>query len=160
MTSSQDLIKAARSLVAEVPSQPRRKTAVLTCIDARVDPLRILQATVGDLHILRNAGGLPTSDVMRSLVVSQMLLGTNRVMVLMHTECALHRLDSGPLLEAIKAETGQRPPPDFGGFDDLDARLRQSLTMISSSALLPHTDNVTGAIFDVRTNRLGPVIHA
>jgi carbonic anhydrase len=127
-------------------------------MDARVDPLRILGAGLGEVHVIRNAGGIVTVDTIRSLLLSQRKLGTDRVLVMMHTDCGVLGLDDEKELDEIEAEVGQRPALNLGGFTDIEARLRDSVETVRSTSYLPSTDQVSGAIYDVGTGRLRKVL--
>lgn len=137
--------------------EPSRHLAVVTCMDVRVDPLGILDAGLGEIHVIRNAGGLVTDDAMRSLLLSQRKLGTREVLVMMHTDCGVLGLDDARELDEIEAETGHRPGLTLGGFADTETRLRESVDAVSSSPFLPHTDLVSGAIYDVERDQLRTV---
>jgi carbonic anhydrase len=135
-------------------ARPRLGVAVVACMDARLDVGRVLGLRPGDAHVVRNAGGLVTDDVLRSLVVSQRLLGTEEVMVVMHTECGMVGLRDAELAGQITAETQVEPPFAFGGFDDLQAQLGRSLESLRSCAWLPHRHAVRGFVYDVHTGLL------
>lgn len=154
MTLSGDRIKSARQSIGRMPAEPSRRLAVVTCMDVRVDPLRILDAGLGEVHIIRNAGGLVTDDALRSLLLSQRKLGTRQVLVMMHTDCGVLGLDDTQELDEIEAETGNRPGLVLGGFTDTEARLQASLDTVRASPFLPHTDQVSGAIYDVEGGQL------
>lgn len=138
--------------------EPSRHLAVVTCMDTRVDPLRILDASLGEIHVIRNAGGLITDDAMRSLLLSQRKLATRQVLVMMHTDCGVLGLDDTAELDEIEAETGHRPGLTLGGFTDTEDRLRVSVDTVQSSPFLPHTDQVSGAIYDVDQRSLRRVL--
>jgi carbonic anhydrase len=127
-------------------------------MDSRVDPIRILDALPGEIHVIRNAGGVVTDDVLRSLAVSQHRLGTRQVMVMMHTDCAMLGLRDDAERDRIADETGERPPFPLGGFSDLKDRLAKSVDAVRSSGFLRHTDSVTGAVYDVGQDRLNTII--
>lgn len=127
-------------------------------MDARVDPLRILGAGIGEMHVIRNAGGIVTEDAIRSLLLSQRKLGTDRVLVMMHTDCGALGLDDERELDEIEADVGQRPAFALGGFTDIEARLRDSVDTLRSIPYLPSTDQVSGAIYDVDTGQLHKVV--
>jgi carbonic anhydrase len=125
-------------------------------MDARLDLFSLLGLRLGDAHIVRNAGGIVTDDVVRSLVLSQRSLGTIEVMVIQHTGCGLSGLDERALVETIEAEAGSRPPFPFEAFDDIDASVRRSLERIRTSPFLPHP-KARGFVYDVETGRLREV---
>ena len=125
--------------------RPRRKVAVLACMDTRIDLFPMLGLERGDAHIIRNAGGLVTDDAIRSLSISQRLLGTDEIVIVMHEDCGLHET-AGDELKA-----------SLGGFDDLDETLRASLARLRSSPELPARDHVRGFVFDPETGALREV---
>lgn len=136
---------------------PARKVAVVTCMDARIDPARILGLEEGDAHVMRNAGGVVTSDMIRSLAVSQHLLGTEEVMIVMHTGCGMHGLDSDAFHAKLEAETGERPRWDARGFPDLDGEVRRSIRRLRESPFVPRS-GVRGFVYDVTLGRLREVV--
>lgn len=133
---------------------PRLRVAILTCMDARVDIRAALGLRSGDAHVLRNAGGVVTDDVLRSLVLSQRLLGTREVMVVMHTDCGLQKVRDADLAGRIEAETRVEVPFAFGGFTDLDTELQRSLEALRTCPWLPHRDVLRGFVYDVATDRI------
>ena len=128
--------------------------AVITCMDGRIDPIRILAMGLGDIHVIRNAGGLVTEDVLRSLVVSQRMLGTRDVLIFMHTDCGLYRLDDKAERAAAEAEMKERIPFEFGGFTDLEGRTRASVLAAQNCRYLPHRDRISGGVYDVQSSVL------
>lgn len=149
---------AARAAGADISSpRPTRHTAVVCCMDARIDLFPLLGLRLGESHIIRNAGGITTDDVLRSLALSQRKLGTTEVMVVHHTDCGLHGLDEAALLADIETEVGAAPPFTFGAFVDLDGSVRDSVERVRSAAFLPHRDHVRGFVVDVATGRLREV---
>jgi carbonic anhydrase len=134
--------------------RPRLGVAVVACMDARLDVGRVLGLRPGEAHVVRNAGGLVTDDVLRSLLVSQRLLGTEEVMVVMHTSCGMLGLSDAELAGQVTAETQVEPPFAFGGFDDLEAQLAHSLDAVRGCPWLPHRDAVRGFVYDVHTGLL------
>jgi carbonic anhydrase len=143
--------KGPRALV------PAKHVAIVTCMDARIDTFRIFGLDSGEAHILRNAGGLATDDILRSLVLSQRLLQTREVMLVHHTNCGLHGADDTALLATIVAETGSQPTYEFGAFLDLDAAVRAAITRVRSHRFLPHRDGVRGFVYHVETGHLREV---
>src|SRR5882757_5285826 len=121
-----------------VPAPPRLGIAIVTCMDARIDPARLFDLAPGDAHVLRNAGGVVTDDVIRSLMLSQRLLGTRAVLLIHHTRCGAHGLPEETVKNQIQTETGIRPPFALEGFADLDADVRQSMARIRHSPFLLH----------------------
>jgi carbonic anhydrase len=132
---------------------PLTGLAVVACMDARLDVEEALGLRTGDAHIIRNAGGLATDDAIRSLVVSQQLLGTDEIVVIMHTGCGLHDADEGELRERLVAETGRRLDVPFGSFHDLEDTLRRQVDRLRTHAWLRRVP-VHGLIFEVETGRL------
>ncbi len=150
---------AAASILAagELPAEPARRLAVLTCMDARLDVPRMLGLSPGDAHILRNAGGIVTDDVLRSLVLSQWELGTREIMVIQHTRCGVLNLDEDRVKARVEAEMGTRPSFALGGFTDLEASVRASLRRLGESPLLAPGRSARGFVYDVATGRLSEV---
>ncbi len=105
MTASEELVRRAKNSVFGSSPRPKKRLAVVTCMDGRIDPLRILAMSLGDIHVIRNAGGIVTEDVLRSLLVSQRMLGTREVLIFMHTDCGLYGLDERAEKAAVEAET-------------------------------------------------------
>jgi carbonic anhydrase len=155
----ENLILASRFDEHTLPPShtPARHLAVVGCMDGRLDLPAILGLHTGDAHIIRNAGGVATDDVIRSLVVSQRLLGTRAVMLVHHTECGMLTFADDELKAQIEQETGVRPPFALEAFADLDADVRQSVARIRLSPYLPHRDEVRGFVYDLRTGRLREV---
>ena len=137
---------------------PAKHVAIVTCMDSRIDNFRIFGLDSGEAHILRNAGGLVTDDVLRSLVLSQRLLQTREVILMHHTNCGLHGTDEAALRAQIAAETGAEPPYAFGAFADIDAAVRAAIGRVREHPFLPHRDRVRGFVYDVETGHLREVI--
>ncbi len=135
---------------------PRRKVAVLSCMDSRIDLFPMLGLERGDAHVIRNAGGLATDDAIRSLSVSQRKLGTQEIVVVMHDGCGLHRASEDEFAQALAAD-GVLPTWRLGAFEDIDATLRHSLARLRSSRELPSRDRIRGFIFDPETGALREV---
>jgi len=133
--------------------RPRRKVAVLACMDTRIDLFPMLGLERGDAHIIRNAGGLVTDDAIRSLSVSQRLLGTEEIVVVMHEDCGLHGASEDEFARALAAD-GVLPDWRLGAFGDVEATLRDSLARLRSSPELPARDHVRGFVFDPETGGL------
>ena len=158
MSESDELIRQARATVeGRLPKSPRRKAAVIACIDARVRPELILGGEPGDYHVIRNGGGLVTDDALRSLMVSQ-YYGTDQVIVMMHTDCAAMAYPASAEKTRIEAETGTRITFDVHDFTDLETELQRGVEMLRSTPLLPNRDRIKGTIFDVETQKLRTVI--
>jgi carbonic anhydrase len=137
---------------------PAKHVAIVTCMDSRIDSFRIFGLDSGEAHILRNAGGLVTDDVLRSLVLSQRLLRTREIILMHHTNCGLHRADEPSLRAEIAAETGHAPPYAFGAFDDIDEAVRSAISRVRDHAYLPHRDHVRGFVYEVETGHLREVL--
>ncbi len=135
-------------------AHPAMRVAIVACMDARIGPSALLGIGEGDAHVIRNAGGIVTDDVIRSLMLSQRLLGTREIMLIQHTECGLLGLDEADLNEAIETETGARPGFEIGAFADVDSAVRRSIARIRSSPFLLHNEAIRGFVYDVRTGRL------
>ncbi len=140
-----------------LPAEPSLALAVVTCMDARLETGRLLGLQEGEAHVIRNAGGVVTDDVLRSLVISQRLLGTREILVALHTGCGMLGFRGPELARRIEAETGLRPPFDFATFDDLEAEVRRSLARIRACPFLPHREAVRGFVAEVETGRLREV---
>ncbi len=160
MTSSDDLIQQAKSATGSMPAKPARGLAIVSCMDARVDPLRIFGLGVGDAHVIRNAGGLVNGEVLRSLLVSQYMLGTTAIDIVMHTDCGMKGLADSTITHAVMMATSQRVDLDFGGFDDLEQELHRGVTALRNSDSLRHRNRIRGLVFDVATGQLDVVVPA
>jgi carbonic anhydrase len=141
----------------DLPPQPARRVAVLTCMDARLDPARALGLEAGDAHVIRNAGGVVTDDAIRSLAISQRLLGTEAVLVIHHTRCGMAGLDDDDFAAELERDTGQRPAWRAHGFSDIEADVRESMRAIERSPFLPRTGDVRGFVYDVDSGALREV---
>ncbi|MDG4821834.1 carbonic anhydrase [Asanoa sp. WMMD1127] len=139
------------------PQRPKLRLAVVACMDSRLDLFGALGLQIGDAHLIRNAGGLPTPDVLRSLAVSQHYLGTREVMVIHHTDCGMEGFDDDAFRERLTAETGVAPEWDVPGFADIRLTVRKSLATVRGCPWLPHRGDVRGFVFDVKTARLDEV---
>jgi carbonic anhydrase len=139
------------------PLKPKLQLAVVACMDSRLDLFGALGLDVGDAHLIRNAGGLPTEDVLRSLAISQHYLGTREIVIIHHTECGMDGFDD-PAFRAMLTERGGGAPGwDVPGFDDLHATVRRSAETVRGCAWLPHRDDVRGFVFDVDTAKIEEV---
>jgi carbonic anhydrase len=141
----------------DLPVPPGRKTAVIACMDARLDVHAILGLDIGEAHIIRNAGGVVTDDAIRSLAISQRLLGTEEIILIHHTECGMLTFSDDEFREQIQSDTGIKPPWSPESFTDLDADVRSSIGRIKASPFLPHKDSVRGFVYDVKTGALREV---
>ena len=136
---------------------PRRHLAIVTCMDSRLDVFAALGLGDGEAHVLRNAGGVITDDVIRSLAISQRLLGTREVMLIHHSDCGMQKISDDGFRAELQEETGVAPSFAIESFKDLDADLRQSILRVRRSVFLPHRDAVRGFVYDVDTHRLREV---
>jgi carbonic anhydrase len=141
----------------ELDVRPRRQLAIVTCMDSRLDVFQALGLQDGEAHILRNAGGVITDDVIRSLAVSQRRLGTREVMLIHHTDCGLLKLTDDGFRAELQEASGIAPTFAIESFTDLDADVRQSILRVRRSPFLPHRDAVRGFVYDVATHRLREV---
>jgi carbonic anhydrase len=137
---------------------PSKHVAIVTCMDSRIDSFRIFGLDSGEAHILRNAGGLITEDMLRSLVLSQRLLQTREVVLMHHTNCGLHGADEPALRAQIAADTGSAPPYAFGAFDDIDAAVRAGIVRVRRHPYLPHRDRVRGFVYHVESGHLREIV--
>ena len=147
----------ADSFSGPLPMPPARALAVIACMDARLNVYGILGLADGDAHVIRNAGGVVTEDEIRSLAISQRLLGTREVILIHHTDCGMLTFTDDAFKASILQETGIKPAWAAEAFADLDADVRQSISRIKASPFVPHTDQVRGFVFDVATGRLREV---
>jgi carbonic anhydrase len=141
----------------DLPLPPGRKVAVLACMDARLDPARVLGLEEGDAHVIRNAGGVASDDAPRSLAISQHLLGTEEIVLLHHTDCGMLTFTDEDFAQKMEAETGTRPEWRTLSFTDLDEDVRKTLARIRKSPFIPRTDKVRGFVYEVETGRLREV---
>jgi carbonic anhydrase len=136
---------------------PSLKVAVVTCMDARIKVFDVFGLRHGEIHILRNAGGVITDDVVRSLAISQRKLGTREVIVMQHTSCGLTMITEDSFKDDLEADTGLRPPWAIEAFREVKASVRQSVARVRRSPFVPFTDNVRGFVYDVATGGLTEV---
>ena len=141
----------------ELPMPPAKKVAVVACMDARLDPQKVLGLGEGDAHVIRNAGGVVTDDEIRSLSISQTLLGTDEIILIHHTDCGMLTFTDEQFSEKLESETGQRPEWDANCFDDLEGDVRESIARIRSSPFIPNKDSIRGFVYDVQTGRLNEI---
>ncbi|TMD20783.1 MAG: carbonic anhydrase [Chloroflexi bacterium] len=140
-----------------LPMPPAKKLFVLACMDARLQVSKILGLKEGDAHVFRNAGGVATMDAIRSLTISQRLLGTEEVILIHHTDCGMLTFKDDDLRAKIEDETGIRPVFAFDAFNNLEKDLRSSVGRIKSSPSVPRKDKIRGFIYDVKSGRLNEV---
>ncbi len=162
MSTTDDLLNNNASYAAtfdkgNLSSQPARGVAVVACMDARLDVYRLLGLSEGDAHVIRNAGGAVTDDVIRSLMISQLLLGTREVVLVQHTGCGMMAFRDDDIKDRIEANTGLRPPFALEAFRDLQQNVRQSIARIQASPFIPVKDSIRGFTYDVATGRLNEV---
>jgi carbonic anhydrase len=148
---------AARVDAGVAPRRPVHGVTVVTCMDARLHIEEILGLEAGDAHIIRNAGGVVTDDVIRSLLISQRLLGTREVVLIHHTDCGMLSFRDDDLKAQVETDTGIRPPFALEAFADLDDDVRQCIARIEATPLIPHRDSVRGFVYDVLTGMLREV---
>jgi carbonic anhydrase len=141
----------------DLPGPPAKKLAVVTCMDARIDVHAILGLAEGEAHVIRNAGGIVTDDTIRSLAISQRALGTEEVLLMHHTRCGMQTLDDEEFAAALAEETGAAPEWRPGGFDDLEASVRESIARVKASPFVPCRDAVRGFVYEVESGRLREV---
>jgi carbonic anhydrase len=141
----------------DLPMPPGLHLAVVACMDARLNVYALLGLEAGQAHVIRNAGGVVSDDVLRSLVISQRLLGTSEVILIHHTECGMLTFTDDQVKADIEAETGLRPHFALEAFPDLERDIRQSIARIKASPFIPHKDTVRGFIYDVHSGQLQEV---
>lgn len=144
----------AASFDGPLPLPPSSHVAVVACMDARLNVYGILGLREGEAHVIRNAGGVITDDEIRSLAISQRLLGTREIILIHHTDCGMLTFTDDAFAQRLEDETGSRPPWVAEAFPDLHEDVRQSTRRITTSPFLPHTDSVRGFVFDVATGLL------
>jgi carbonic anhydrase len=163
MAVAQELLAANAQYAAgftkgDLPMPPGRRVAILTCMDARIDPAKALGLTEGDAHVIRNAGGRASADALRSLAISQRLLGTREVVVIHHTNCGMQTFTNDELRARLRAELGaDASEVDLLPFSDLEASVREDVAAIRESPLVSRDVTVSGFFYDVRTGRLHEV---
>jgi carbonic anhydrase len=161
MTVTDELIahnaRYAAQFSGPLPLPPSKHVAVLACMDARLDVYRVLGLGEGEAHVIRNAGGVVTEDEIRSLAISQRLLGTTEIILIHHTDCGMLTFTDDGFKESIRADTGLRPPWAAEAFSEVEEDVRQSLARIEHSPYIPIKDSVRGFVFDVATGRLDEV---
>ena len=147
----------AESFSGPLPMPPSGGVAIVACMDARLNIYGTLGLADGEAHVIRNAGGVITDDEIRSLSISQRLLGTTEIILIHHTDCGMLTFTDDAFKSAIEKETGIKPPWAAEAFDNLDDDVRQSIRRIKASPFIPHTDAVRGFVFDVATGQLREV---
>jgi len=147
----------AQNFSGPLPLPPAKQVAVVACMDARLNVYGILGLQEGEAHVIRNAGGVVTDDEIRSLAISQRLLGTREVLLVHHTDCGMLTFTDDEFKAGIQSEVGIKPAWSAEAFSDLDDDVRQSIARIRRSPFIPHTDAVRGFVFDVASGRLHEV---
>jgi carbonic anhydrase len=142
---------------ADLPLPPARRTAVVACMDARINIYGALGLSEGDAHVIRNAGGVVTDDAIRSLTISQRLLGTEEIVLIHHTGCGMLTFSDEDFKASIEQETGIRPAWAAEAFGDLEGDVRQSIARVKASPFIPHKDSIRGFVYEVETGRLREV---
>ena len=163
MSVTDDLLKNAKAYEesfdgGELPLPPGKGIAVLACMDARLIPTKLLGLGEGDAHVIRNAGGVVTDGDIRSLAISQRLLGTTEIVLIHHTDCGMLTFTDDEFKKSIQDETGIKPEWAAEAFDDLDTDVKQSIARIKASPFIPNKDSVRGFVFDVKDGSLREVL--
>ena len=148
----------AAAFEGPLPLPPAKGVAVVACMDARLNVYSILGIKEGDAHVIRNAGGVITDDAIRSLAISQRLLGTHEIILIHHSDCGMLTFTDDQFKDDIQNETGIKPAWAAEAFRDLDTDVLQSIARIKASPFVPHTDEVRGFVFDVNNGRLTEVV--
>jgi carbonic anhydrase len=141
-----------------LPLPPSQHVAVVACMDARIDVYRVLGLKEGEAHVIRNAGGVVTEDALRSLVISQRLLGTTEIILIHHIDCGMLTFTDDDVRTKIAAEVGFKPLFALQAFPNLEEDVREGLSRIAADPFIPHKDNVRGFVFGVATGRLNEVV--
>ncbi len=162
MSQTDELVRNAEAYEAsfdkaDLPLPPARKLAVVACMDARLNPYGLLGLAEGDAHIIRNAGGVVTDDEIRSLAISQRLLGTEEIVLIHHTDCGMLTFTDDEFKRSVQDDVGIKPEWAAESFSDLDEDVRQSIARIKASPFIPRTDAVRGFVYDVHTGGLREV---
>jgi len=147
----------AESFSGPLPMPPSNHIAIVACMDARLNVYGLLGLGAGEAHVIRNAGGVITDDEIRSLAISQRLLGTREIMLIHHTDCGMLTFTDDAFKKSIQDETGIKPAWSAESFGDLDEDVRQSIARIKASPFVPHKDSIRGFVFDVATGRINEV---
>jgi len=165
MGTIDELLANNEAFAAALPTRhldvhPSRRLAIVTCMDSRLDVFATLGLGHGEAHVLRNAGGVITDDVIRSLAVSQRRLGTREVMLIHHNDCGMQKLTDDGFRAELQEATGVAPAFAIESFTDVETDVRQSILRVRRSGFLPHRDEVRGFVYDVDTHRLHEVVAA
>jgi len=162
VTVTDELLTNARTYQARfdkggLPMPPGKRVAIVACMDARLNPYGLLGLSEGDAHVIRNAGGVITDDEIRSLAISQRLLGTEEIILLHHTDCGMLTFTDDGFRAQIQADTGIKPPWAAESFSDIDADVRQSIARVEASPFIPHKSSIRGFVYDVADGSLREV---
>jgi carbonic anhydrase len=162
VTATDDLLVNAGNYAkafdrGDLPLPPAKHVAVLACMDARLNVYGLLGLQEGDAHVIRNAGGVVTDDEIRSLAISQRLLGTKEIILIHHTDCGMLTFSDEAFHRQLHEETGVEPGWDAEAFSDLEVDVRQSVERIKASPFIPEKGSIRGFVYDVRTGRLNEV---
>ena len=162
MSTTDELLQNAEAYAASfdkgtLPLPPARKIAILACMDARLNPYGLLGLQEGDAHVIRNAGGVVTDDEIRSLAISQRLLGTEEIILIHHTDCGMLTFTDDEFKRSVQDDVGIKPEWAAEAFSDLDEDVRQSIARIQASPFIPRKDSVRGFVYDVHTGKLREV---
>lgn len=147
--SSEELVRSG---------EPSQRVVVVTCMDTRINPYRIFNLSEGEVHLLRNAGGVVTNDVIRSILISQRLLNTREVLVVQHTKCGMATFDGEEFKDDVERETHQRPEFEMCTFEDVYENVRTSLKLLHTNVFLTRTTHIRGFVYDVDHDRLDEVV--
>ena len=162
MTVTDELLannaKYAENFSGPLPLPPAKHIAIIACMDARLNVYGALGLNEGEAHVIRNAGGVITEDEIRSLAISQRLLGTDEIILIHHTDCGMLTFTDDEFTKSIQEEVGVKPPWAAEAFPDVEEDVRQSLARVRNSPFIPKKDSVRGFVFDVATGRLNEVI--
>jgi len=140
-----------------LPMPPAKQVAIVACMDARLETGALLRLVEGDAHVIRNAGGVVTDDVIRSLTISQRLLGTREIMLIHHTDCGMLTFKDDELKQQILDETGIKPQFAMEAFNDVDEDVRQSIARVKANPYIPHREQVRGFVYEVKSGQLREV---
>jgi carbonic anhydrase len=162
MSVTDELLENARSYASgfdqgDLALPPAKRVAVLACMDARLNPYGILGLSEGDAHVIRNAGGVVSDDAIRSLAISQHLLGTEEIVLIHHTDCGMLTFTEDEFAERLEGKTGERPEWRAHAFADLEQDVREGIERIRSSPFVPRTESVRGFVYDVKSGELREV---
>ena len=162
MSATDELIENAKSYAAsfdkgDLPMPPARKVAIVACMDARLNPYGLLGLSEGDAHVIRNAGGVITDDEIRSLAISQRLLGTEEIVLIHHTDCGMLTFTDDEFKRSIQDDIGIKPEWAAEAFPDLDEDVRQSIARVHASPFIPNKESVRGFVYEVESGNLREV---